>query len=73
VEFVSNLYAVNGKKVIQCNVRDISERAQAKDSLRQANEELSALVVELQKHDREMRLINRVLPQPAQDNSMSGG
>jgi two-component system, cell cycle sensor histidine kinase and response regulator CckA len=26
VEFVSNVYAVNGKKVIQCNVRDITAR-----------------------------------------------
>jgi diguanylate cyclase (GGDEF)-like protein/PAS domain S-box-containing protein len=60
VEFVSNLYEVNGKKVIQCNVRDISERMRAKDSLGKANEELSALVVALQKHDREMRLINRM-------------
>ena len=60
VEFVSNLYEVNHKKVIQCNIRDISERMRAKDSLRKANEELSALVLELQKHDREMRLINRM-------------
>jgi diguanylate cyclase (GGDEF)-like protein/PAS domain S-box-containing protein len=60
VEFVSNLYEVNGKKVIQCNVRDISERMRTKDSLRKANEELSTLVVELQKHDREMRQINRM-------------
>lgn len=60
VEFVSNLYEVNGKKVIQCNVRDISERMRTKDSLHKANEELSALVIELQKHDREMRLINRM-------------
>jgi len=29
VEFVSNSYGVNGKKVIQCNVRDISARAHA--------------------------------------------
>ena len=60
VEFVSNLYKVNGKKVIQCNVRDISERMRTKDSLNKANEELSSLVVELQKHDHEMRLINRM-------------
>lgn len=26
VEFVSNVYLVNGKKVIQCNIRNISER-----------------------------------------------
>jgi diguanylate cyclase (GGDEF)-like protein/PAS domain S-box-containing protein len=60
VEFVSNLYEVNGKQVIQCNIRDISERIHTKDRLRKANEELSALVDELQKHDREMRLINRM-------------
>ena len=58
MEFVSNLYEVNDQKVIQCNIRNISERMQTKDRLRKANEELSALVAELQKHDREMRLIN---------------
>jgi diguanylate cyclase (GGDEF)-like protein/PAS domain S-box-containing protein len=60
VEFVSNLYEVNDKKVIQCNIRDISERMRTKDSLKKANEELSALVGEFQKHDREMKLINRM-------------
>jgi PAS domain S-box-containing protein len=29
VEFVSNVYLVDGGKVIQCNIRDISERKQA--------------------------------------------
>jgi two-component system, cell cycle sensor histidine kinase and response regulator CckA len=29
VEFVSNVYLVDGQKVIQCNVRDITERKQA--------------------------------------------
>jgi PAS domain S-box-containing protein len=38
VEFVSNVYLVNGKKVIQCNIRDISERVQAKDTIRKANQ-----------------------------------
>jgi diguanylate cyclase (GGDEF)-like protein/PAS domain S-box-containing protein len=60
VEFVSNVYDVNGKDVIQCNIRDISDRVRTKDSLRKVNEELSALVFELQKHEREMRLINRM-------------
>lgn len=39
VEFVSNVYGVNGKKVIQCNVRDITPRKYAERSeeqLRQA-------------------------------------
>jgi len=60
VEFVSNLYEVNGEQVIQCNIRDISERKIAKDSLHKANEDLSELVTELQKHDREMKMVNRM-------------
>jgi two-component system, cell cycle sensor histidine kinase and response regulator CckA len=39
VEFVSNVYRVNGGKVIQCNVRDITERKRAEQleqRLRQA-------------------------------------
>jgi PAS domain S-box-containing protein len=39
VEFVSNVYGVNGKKVIQCNIRDITKRIYAERSeqqLRQA-------------------------------------
>jgi PAS domain S-box-containing protein/putative nucleotidyltransferase with HDIG domain len=31
VEFVSNAYPVDGKKVIQCNIRDITERKLAED------------------------------------------
>ncbi|MBN2085491.1 MAG: GGDEF domain-containing protein [Anaerolineales bacterium] len=33
VEFVSNVYWAGGKKVIQCNIRDITERKQAHDAL----------------------------------------
>ena len=33
VEFVSNSYAVDGKTVIQCNIRDITERAVAAHAL----------------------------------------
>ena len=33
VEFVSNVYAVGDEKVIQCNIRDITERKQAQDAL----------------------------------------
>jgi PAS domain S-box-containing protein len=40
VEFVSNVYLVNHQKVIQCNVRDISERKRAEQALRAKNEEL---------------------------------
>ena len=33
VEFVSNVYLVGSEKVIQCNIRDITERKQAQDTL----------------------------------------
>ena len=33
VEFVSNVYLVNSHKVIQCNIRDISESMRAKEDL----------------------------------------
>jgi len=33
VEFVSNVYLEGGQKVIQCNIRDITERKQAHDTL----------------------------------------
>jgi PAS domain S-box-containing protein len=33
VEFVSNVYEEDGKKVVQCNVRDITKRLYAKRSL----------------------------------------
>lgn len=39
VEFVSNVYQVNNRKVIQCNIRDISERKRAEAALYQANRE----------------------------------
>ena len=34
VEFVSHVYSVNDKKVIQCNIRDITERKRAEEKLR---------------------------------------
>jgi PAS domain S-box-containing protein len=34
VEFVSNVYQENGTAVIQCNIRDITERKQAQEALR---------------------------------------
>jgi PAS domain S-box-containing protein len=36
VEFVSNLYAVDHQKVIQCNIRDITERKHLQAKLQQA-------------------------------------
>ena len=36
VEFVSNVYLVDNKKVIQCNIRDITERIQTEEALRES-------------------------------------
>ena len=55
VEFVSNVYLVDGLRVIQCNVRDITSRKRAEDGMRTANDELMASVAELQKRDEEMK------------------
>ncbi len=55
VEFVSNVYLVEGRKVIQCNIRDITERKLAEDRARKVNDDLLALVAELQRRDRETK------------------
>ena len=36
VEFVSNLYLVDHYKVIQCNIRDITERKKSEEALRKS-------------------------------------
>ncbi|HLD35527.1 MAG TPA: PAS domain S-box protein, partial [Planctomycetota bacterium] len=38
VEFVSNVYDVDHTRVIQCNIRDITERRQAEEALRASEE-----------------------------------
>jgi PAS domain S-box-containing protein len=46
VEFVSNVYQVDQHKVIQCNIRDITDRAQAEEALHKAHDELDTRVKE---------------------------
>jgi PAS domain S-box-containing protein len=43
VEFVSNVYQVNGSKVIQCNVRDITKRKQAEAKRKEYSRKLQVL------------------------------
>ena len=47
VEFVGNVYGVNGKRVIQCNIRDITERKQAEESFAAQARELASQAEEL--------------------------
>lgn len=47
VEFVSNVYLVDGGKVIQCNIRDITERRLADEALRTSLQEKEALLREV--------------------------
>jgi PAS domain S-box-containing protein len=46
VEFVSNVYPVGDQKVIQCNVRDITERKAVAEKIHQLNVELEQRVAE---------------------------
>jgi PAS domain S-box-containing protein len=44
VEFVSNVYPINGDKVIQCNIRDITARKKAESALQKAKKNLELKV-----------------------------
>ena len=46
VEFISNVYLVNRHKVIQCNIRDITERKRIETALQEARGELERQVEE---------------------------
>jgi len=48
VEFVSNVYQVGADKVIQCNLRDITERKRAEIEIGKKSEQLQLLSAELE-------------------------
>lgn len=55
VEFVSNVYLMDGHKVIQCNIRDITERKQAETNRKEYSQKLQVLsrrLVETQETER---------------------
>jgi formate hydrogenlyase transcriptional activator len=47
VEFVSNVYLVNNNKVIQCNIRDTTERKLTAEALKKSHNELERQAAEL--------------------------
>jgi PAS domain S-box-containing protein len=47
VEFVSNVYSVGDAKVIQCNIRDITERQLGRRALEESNRKLETTLSEL--------------------------
>jgi diguanylate cyclase (GGDEF)-like protein/PAS domain S-box-containing protein len=48
VEFVSNVYVVDHTKVIQCNIRDITERRNTEELLRQSEEKYRTILQNIQ-------------------------
>jgi PAS domain S-box-containing protein len=46
VEFVSNVYLVNNHKVIQCNIRDITERKRIEKNLVESEEKFRTLITQ---------------------------
>ena len=55
VEFVSNVYLVNHHKVVQCNIRNITER-------KQAEEERERLILELRDALSKLKTLSGMLP-----------
>jgi diguanylate cyclase (GGDEF)-like protein/PAS domain S-box-containing protein len=60
VEFVSNIYQVDTRKMIQCNIRNISVRKAQEDKVEKIHEELLASVAELQRHDHELESLYKM-------------
>jgi PAS domain S-box-containing protein len=54
VEFVSNVYAIDGEKVIQCNIRDIRERKKAADEIKKLNDSLEKRAGDLEAANKEL-------------------
>jgi PAS domain S-box-containing protein len=62
VEFVSNVYLVNGTRVIQCNIRDITERHQAEEAeLLTANKLMKKMLDEGKRKEEKIRKSSELL------------
>jgi signal transduction histidine kinase len=61
VEFVSDVYEVEGSKVIQCNIRDITERKNAQEEIKRLNTELAARAHELELANEDLKAFNHTV------------
>ncbi len=69
VEFVSNVYLVDNKKIIQCNIRDITLRKRAEEGLQKAHAELEQRVKE---RTEELTRVNKQLLQEIEEHRQAG-
>jgi PAS domain S-box-containing protein len=69
VEFVSNVYQAGCRNVIQCNVRDITERKQTEEKLRASFTEIGDLKSELVQQMASIRQLNLDLEQRVVDRT----
>ena len=61
VEFVSNTYLAGASRVIQCNIRDITERKLAEEDLQETNHRLERAVAELHAKTHELASMTQQL------------
>ena len=61
VEVVSNTYLAGESRVIQCNIRDITERKLAEEELRRTNQRLEGALAELQTRTHELASMTQQL------------
>jgi PAS domain S-box-containing protein len=63
VEFISNVYSENNSKVIQCNIRDITERVKIEAALKLSEQNLKAQNIEYASLNKEYSRLNEELIQ----------
>ena len=61
VEFVSNSYLSERGQIVQCNIRDITERKQAEEELRRTNQHLEGTFAKLQTKTHELASMTQQL------------
>ncbi|GFO55361.1 hypothetical protein GMSM_23680 [Geomonas sp. Red276] len=60
-EFISNVYSINGTRMIQCNIRDITDRRRAEEEIARLNGDLTSRAAELEAANRELEAFNFML------------